>query len=192
MEPVTRDSPLQPLQAQIRELFGRTVYSHKTHEKCADICLDRLGRIKLTQIILSALTTGGIITVLLGDPSTSKIAAIISALLSTLLLALNAYTKDVDPGSMSQRHKEAAAALWGVRESYLSLLTDMHSGVTSPDDARTLRDDLQTKLAAIYESAPRTTSKGYKLASAALKVREDLTFSDQEIDQFLPGPLRSK
>ena len=25
------------LEAQVREVFGRVVYSHKTHEKCADL-----------------------------------------------------------------------------------------------------------------------------------------------------------
>lgn len=30
------------LEGQLRESFGRVVYSHKTHEKCADILLERL------------------------------------------------------------------------------------------------------------------------------------------------------
>ena len=44
------------LEGQLRECFGRVVYSHKTHEKCADMLLSRLARIKLWQIILSAIT----------------------------------------------------------------------------------------------------------------------------------------
>ena len=35
---------LSILEGQLRECYGRTVYSHKTHEKCADILLARLAR----------------------------------------------------------------------------------------------------------------------------------------------------
>ena len=49
------------LEGQLRECFGRVVYSHETHEKCADILLSRLSQIKLWQIILSAVTTGSFI-----------------------------------------------------------------------------------------------------------------------------------
>ena len=54
------DSQYQTLESQVREIYGRVIYTHKTQEKCADIALARLQTIKLTQIILSALTTTGI------------------------------------------------------------------------------------------------------------------------------------
>lgn len=193
MGQITPPSPLEslpPLESQIRECFGRVVYSHKTHEKCGDIALSRLGHIKLWQLILSAVTTGGLIAVIFGDASQSKIAAGITALVSTVLLALNAYTKDVDPGQIAQKHKAAADQLWAIREAYLSLLTDIRSGDISIEAVRARRDQLQADLAAAYSAAPRTSSAGYSRASKALKVSEDLTFSDAEIDQFLPISLR--
>jgi hypothetical protein len=57
----TEDTPdsRRILEGQLRECYGRVVYSHKTHEKCADILLSRLAKIKLWQIILSATTTAG-------------------------------------------------------------------------------------------------------------------------------------
>ena len=48
----------------MRDCYGRVVYSHKTHEKCADILLSRLSTIKLWQIILSSITTAGFIAAL--------------------------------------------------------------------------------------------------------------------------------
>src|ERR1051325_7226899 len=54
------------LEGQLRECYGRVVYSHKTHEKCADILLQRLATIKMWQIVLSAMTTGGFIATVLG------------------------------------------------------------------------------------------------------------------------------
>ena len=185
-----RASNLRPLEAQVRECFGRVVYSHKAHEKAADHCLDRLKTIKLWQILLSAVTTGGLIVAVFGDSSTSRVAAIVSAFISTALLALNTYTKDVDPGTTAERHKETAARLWLIRESYLSLITDIHAGWLPPDEIRSRRDSLQEALGAIYAGAPRTTSGSYTDASLALKEREELTFSDEEIDKFLPDLLR--
>ncbi|WP_375143992.1 hypothetical protein [Bradyrhizobium sp. Ash2021] len=44
----------------------------------------------------------------------------------------------------------------------------------------------------IYRSAPHTDGKAYGQAQDALQNREDLTFTDSEIDAFLPGPLKRK
>jgi len=89
----TDDSPDSRaiLEGQLRECFGRVVYSHKTHEKCADILLSRLARIKLWQIILSAITTGGFVAAVFGAGNVGAAAGII---VSTALLVRNAYTKD--------------------------------------------------------------------------------------------------
>jgi hypothetical protein len=52
------------------------------------------------------------------------------------------------------------------------------------------RDRLQKDLSAIYSKAPRTNAEAYKAAQKALKISEDLTFSAEEIDAFLPDPLK--
>ena len=186
------DADKTALEAQIRECFGRVVYATKTHEKYADLCMQWLGRVKLAQIVLSALTTGGLVTVLIGEQNTSHIAAIVSAVFSTILLVLNAYIKDVDPGQQAEQHKQTAAELWDVRESYLSILSDLQSPGIDIGLIRSKRDELQSKLAGIYSSAPRTTRKAYKHASQGLKMREEMTFSDEEIDKFLPDALRKQ
>ncbi|HEX03959.1 MAG TPA: hypothetical protein ENH10_02235, partial [Bacteroidetes bacterium] len=64
----TNDTPdsRSIFEGQLRECYGRVVYSHKAHEKCADILLRRLSTIKLWQIILSAITTGGFIAAVCG------------------------------------------------------------------------------------------------------------------------------
>lgn len=173
------------LEAQIRECFGRVVYSHKCQEKCADIALRINSNIKLLQIILSAITTAGLFVVVFGE---SKIAAIFATIVSTILLALNAYTKNFDLAGIAEKHKEAASELWNIRESYLSLLTDFLG--LSVEDITKKRDELQQALANIYKGAPRTNSKAYQEARKALKVNEELTFSDAEIDAFLPKALR--
>ena len=180
------------LKSQLRECFGRLVYATKTHEKDADLCMQWLGRVKLAQIVLSALTTGGLVTVLVGEHDTSQIAAIVSAVISTALLVLNAYVKDIDPGHQAEQHKKTATELWNIRESYLSILADLQAIEIDMDLVRKKRDELQTELVGIYSSAPRTTPKAYKYASRGLKMREEMTFSDEEIDKFLPEALRKE
>jgi hypothetical protein len=93
MAPASLADETEVLEAQIRECFGRVVYSHKTHEKDADRCLTRLALIKRWQIILSAITTGGLLAVLFGPSDGAPVAAAFAALVSTSLLAKNAYTK---------------------------------------------------------------------------------------------------
>lgn len=175
------------LEAQIRECFGRVVWTHKTQEKCADILLTKNKYYKTVQIILSALTTTGLIVVIFGD---CKIVEIFSAIISSVLLIINTYLKSHDLGGLSQKHSDAASDLWNIRESYFSLLTDLKTGVDSLDEIKQRRDDLQLKLSSIYKSCPRTNPKAYKKASKALNLNEEMTFSDDEINNFLPVELR--
>lgn len=189
MEPNSHPDPRELLIAQLRECFGRVVYSHKTHEKCADTLLTRLGRLKAAQIILSVLVSGSLMADLVKE---SAVLPIIPALLATLLMGINLYFKNYNFGQLAQAHKEAADRLWAVRESYLSLLTDLTGQSSTVEEGMLRRDRLQKDTATVYASAPRTNSAAYKDAQVALKVREDLTFSDEEIDAFLPGMLKKK
>lgn len=175
------------LEGQLRECYGRVVYSHKTHEKCADILLSRLARIKVWQIILSAITTAGFVSFFFG---TGEVGAAIGIVVSVCLLVLNSYTKNYDLGELAQKHKQAANDLWLVREKYLSLLTDLAMKEKPIELLQTHRDDLLTQLHAVYSGSPSTTFKAYKKAQEALQTQEDMTFSDAEIDAFLPGELR--
>jgi hypothetical protein len=81
--------------------------------------------LKILQIILSALTTTGILISVFGHNS---IVGIISAIFAAILFGLNAYTKDYDLGEISQKHSNAASEIWNTREKYLSLLADMRTG----------------------------------------------------------------
>ena len=191
MEPhsQTNDSPesKRVLEGQLRESFGRVVYTHKTHEKCADILLDRLSTIKLWQIILSAITTGGFISAFFGA---GNIGAAIGVMVSTSLLVLNAYTKNYDLGELAQKHKQAANDIWLIREKYLSLITDLAMGEKPTETLQQERDALVDELHSVYSGAPSTTFQAYRKAQQALKQNEDMTFSDQEIDAFLPKELK--
>jgi hypothetical protein len=175
------------LEAQIRECFGRVIYTHKTHSKMADRAASRLKALKISQIVLSSLTASGTISVIFTDRFTLKL---LTALLSLGTVGLTAYMKGFDPGAVAQRHRDTAADIWPIRESYLSLLTDIVGGEESLTSIRERRDALQASLAAIYKGAPHTDGKAYGDAQIALQKNEEYTFSDAEIDRFLPQSLR--
>jgi len=175
------------LEGQLRECFGRVVYSHKTHEKCADILLARHSLIKLFQIGLSAATTAGFVSTFFGwDTWGVRIGVVVS----TVLLALTAYTKDYDLGELAQKHKRAAIDIWVLRERYLSLLTDLAADARPIDELRKERDELVTALHTVYAGSPSTTHAAYRKAQEALQRNQDMTFSEAEIDAFLPGELK--
>ena len=54
---------------------------------------------------------------------------------------------------------------------------------------RSKRDALLDELHAVYVGAPSTNFEAYSRAQEALKKLEDMTFSDEEIDAFLPKEL---
>ncbi|KDN25757.1 hypothetical protein MBO_01135 [Moraxella bovoculi 237] len=179
------------LEGQLREFYGRVVYTHKTQEKCADILLKWNSRIKWGQIILSALLSGGLISLFLdGFVNYKKGIEFFSVLISTALLVLNSYTKDYDLGAIAQKHRQAATEIWLVREKYLSLLTALHMKVLPIDEICNQRDKLMMDLHSVYTGAPSTNFKAYKEAQKALQEMEDMTFSDDEIDKFLPKELK--
>ena len=176
--------------ATVRESFGRVVYSNKTHEKCADILQERQRRIRLAQIGLSALTTAGYVSAILG--ANNRLASVLGLSLSTILLAINSYLKDYDLGQIAQKHRQAGGDLWLIREHYQSLIADIMMGAAPIEELLERRDDLIERLHEVYKGAPSTMPKAYRAAQNALQNLEDMTFSDAEIDAFLPKELKKK
>lgn len=175
-------------ESQIRELYGRCAYSHKAHMKMADRLGARLWLGKWANIIISALITGGAVGVLFGKEN--PFFAYGTAAISFFSLILNAYLKDLDPGALAQKHRESGSGIWDIREGYLSLLTDTLDPKVGIGELRSRRDELTNRLQKVYQAAPQTTGKAYSQAQDALKNKEDLTFSENELDLLLPPTLR--
>jgi hypothetical protein len=174
------------LENQLREMYGRVAYTHKTHEKMADRCIARYKLIKRIEIGLSALSTSSVVLAIFGD---TKTATIIGACLSAILLGLLLYFKEASLGEQAQKHSVAASKLWGIRERLLSVLVDLRK-TGNANAAAELRDATNAELEQIYKGAPRTDAKAYRDAQNALKHDEELYFSDSELDHLLPKSLR--
>lgn len=181
-------SPTTALEGQLREMYGRAAYTHKTHQKMADGYIARYKNIKLVEIVLSAATTTSLLVALFDK---SEAATAIGAILSAILAGCALYFKEASLGEQAQLHTEVGAKLWGVREALLSLLVDLQDG-RLVEEVRQERDRLNAALKDIYKAAPRTNAKSYAAAQNALKNAEELFFSDEELNKMLPKQLRSK
>ncbi|PWE14928.1 hypothetical protein DF183_09605 [Alcaligenes faecalis] len=181
-------TPNMALDGQLREMYGRAAYTHKTHQKMADNYVTRYKRIKVAEIVLSAATASSLLIAIFGD---ERIGTIIGAILSAILLGFTLYFREASLGEQAQLHTEVGAKLWGVREALLSLLVDLQEG-RPIDRVRDERDRLNAELEDIYKAAPRTNAKAYAAAQKALKDAEELFFSDEELDKMLPKQLRTK
>ncbi|QNK88345.1 SLATT domain-containing protein [Sporosarcina sp. resist] len=173
------------LESQIREAYGRVVYTFTCQNKIVQRLLSKSNTIKVWQIVLSALTTGSFLAIIL---SNEIFVSVVGAVISIALLILNAYTKNFDLVETAQSHQQAADALWKIREEYVSLLIDFD--LLEASEVMEQRDDLQNRTAEIYAQSPRTDSKSYKEAQKALKTEEEQTFSEKEIDVMLPNSIR--
>lgn len=178
------------MEAQIRESFLRVVYTHKAHMKCADDIVKWFRWRRIAQTFLSALATTGFANVLLGNPLKSHDSALWSGGCALALTFLNVYMQGNNAMQEAQKHIEIAGKLWAVRESYMSLINDLVSRTVSFEQAKEQRAMLQTKLEEIYKDPIQTTPASYKAAQKGLKVYEELTSSDNEIDSLLPEALR--
>lgn len=170
----------------IREAFGRVVYTHKTHEKECELLEGKVACIKWANVILNTLTFGGIVSIIITNQLWLKC---ITGAISTLTLAFIIYQLSFNPDELAARHRQIAKELWFIREKYINVITDVMSKVLSNEQIRHRRDELMGEVGNIYKFAPQTSTKAYKLAQEALKVKDDMTFSTAEINKFLPKEL---
>lgn len=180
----------QRLLAQVRESFGRVVYSHKTHEKQADISFSKYRWQQGTLIALTAASSGTFLTLVFGLFSNSTWTSLATSFCALLVSWMSLGAKTFKFDETSAAHRDIASKLWDVRESYISLIADMMSGEISDADARKRRDELQTLARDVYSTAPRASGRAFARAQDGLKNNEEMTFTTREIDLFLPEALR--
>jgi len=106
----------------IRESFGRVVYTHKTHEKAAEIENNKATIVKWINIVLTALTSTSVLSDLI---SNRDIFGYTSSILAMLTLAFVIFQLSFNPEENAEKHRQVAKELWFIRERYVCLLTDI-------------------------------------------------------------------
>jgi hypothetical protein len=144
--------------------------------------------LKRAELLFVVLTAGGMLAVLITDRRQYEI---ITAVLAALSLLVTLYQFRFNPEEVGRAHRSCAKRLWRIREEYCLLIGDLISGAVGVPEIRVARDQLLDKLSSVYESAPESDAIAYRAAQKALKIDEELSFSEREIDELLPLPLRS-
>lgn len=173
------------LLAQLRDDYGKATYTYTCFIKYAEQLKNRETTIDVVQIILSSITTVGLVSILSVDHCCLKL---ISAFFSAASLALTLYSNRFRLSDDIRLFTQGSDELWKIRAEYISLLTDMEQL-----DNKTIahkRDELLERTDAVYRKYPKTNSKIYKKAQDALKKKEEQFFSDQELDMMFPKHLR--
>ncbi len=175
--------------SQLRESYRRVVFAHKAHEKASELLHFRLRIIENTQVLLSALSIAGIITIFLGG---NQLMLLLPALCCSVLFCLQVFFKKHDLGSIAEKHTEISHDLWEIQETYLSLLTDIDDGKLSREQIEMERDRLYHDFAAHLKCGIKLPEKACRKAKRSLQERDNLSPSDISGDSLLPLYLQKK
>jgi hypothetical protein len=183
---MTEETKIQYILAMARELYGRAVYSHKTHEKERQLWNKKACTMHRINIVLVSLTT---LFAVLSVAIPSSWWTGITALLATSTTAFVLWQSSFDPIGKENHHRIAAKELLWVREQLLLLIVRCRLESEPCNHLQSSLEIITREITAVYKFAPDTSPNAYAEASAALKGGE-FTFSDDEIDAFLPVNLR--
>ena len=175
------------IEGTVRETYASVVWSHKIQEKQADIYTKQFKLMETAKIISASLTSVGIVSLIFTDQIWIKI---VSALISFVTIFVNAFFKSFDLQAMINNHKTAANKLLVERNKLKYLLLKIRLRENSTTELSEEFKLLLDAIGQVYKEAPNTTEKAVKLAQKALNVDQDNTFSEKEIDSFLPNTLR--
>ena len=141
------DNKLYALESQIRECYGRVVYTHTTHEKHIQRLLWNDKYTKIIQIIVSALISAGVIsTILKSSPFWVEVS---TAVLSCIQLIANSLLKNFSYAEQAAIHSSIAVDLLKVRKDYLSLLVDIKIMDIPTEEFIKRRESIQSELVGI-------------------------------------------
>jgi conflict system pore-forming effector with SLATT domain len=183
---MTQENGREYILATARELYGRAIYSHKTHEKEREIWSGRACAMNVLNIILISFTTLFAIISATFRPSWSLL---VTAILASATTAFVLWQSSFDPVGKESQHRTAAKELLWIREQLLLLIERCHTATEQVSHLQASLESITRELTGLYKFAPNTSPTAYAKAGAALKNGE-FTFSDAEIDAFLPGKLR--
>ena len=181
------------LEDAVRDMLARAIWSHKVQEKQSDIYLRRYNWLMITSIICSAITTGGILTIIFKENIWFKDCVwlkLLSAVIPSITLVISTYLKNYDLTNLIKIHKEAANKLLIVRNEITCLITSIKLKSKSVIELEIEYKSLMSNANEIYKDAPQTTDKALNKAKKALKISKDNSFTDEEIDSYLPYNLR--
>jgi hypothetical protein len=130
--------------------FSEIIQRHTNHSKKSQ------SRARWSRLLRGgeALLVGGATIAAMGAAfGQGQTLAIVAAWMAGVALLILLVSLAFDFDASARAHAACSTRLWGLRERYRSLLSDLQDGVLSVADARLRRDQLIEELRAIYDTA---------------------------------------
>lgn len=176
---------IEPILATARDLFGRVVYTHETHERERIIWSKK---VCTTNRVNNILASGTTVLAVIAAALPSTIVLILTAIAAGATTGFGLWQSSSDAAGKESQHRIAAKELLWCRQQLAMLIADCQI----PLSVETLRRNLEIvnrELHAIYKFAPSTSPEAYKEAEAQIKGGH-FSLSDDEVDALLPEALR--
>ena len=173
------------LWSQLTELYVEVVFTRERHRQAQYVITRKQSIISLVQIIITALTSAGCLSVVITN---STVMAIISTALAMALFGLNLYMRGAKLEELAAHQKSTADSLLALSQEYISLLTDFDN--LKIQDIIERRDDLQQRVDHINEMAPPLPERATKRAKDILHIESMELLSAQDYERLLPVGLK--
>lgn len=157
---------IQLFTEQIEICFKNVEWTHKIHEKSADIFSAICNWKSWIELICSFIVGWDVLSQMRSE---SPVISVLLVICSAVLAFSSTVSKAFNFENRRDQHISTANSLWEVRESYRSFKTDLATGLYSVDTYMTKRDQLQKITSEIYKKAPRTFNKAYNRADKDFK-----------------------
>ena len=179
----------------IRQSFASTVFTHKVQEVAVEKQEKNVLTIKVVNIVLVSIVL--VLLIIQASNPENLLFAYIGAgiTVAEVIFLIIQLTFSFEQSVVM--HKNSALKYMGLRDAYRSLIVDVMGDSISYEQITSRRDLLQREYQIISDLAPQTGPYEYAEAQKRLNKRgtvqgEEFTWSDEEIDWFLPENLRLK
>lgn len=179
--------------AIVRQTFANTVFTHQVQEIAATHKRRKVFRVKIVNISLVSL-----VLILLAFQTQNPQEPIFSYLgagitVAEIVFLIIQLTFDFEQQSLL--HKNSALKYMALRDRYRLLITDIMNAQIPKKELLARRDSLQQEYQSVSDLAPPTGNSEFEVAQVKLNAKgkvegEQFTWTDAEIDRFLPEELR--
>lgn len=185
------------LLANIRYYFAQSVFMNNIHYKA----YNRLSKAKQRNRNIVIGVSGATIVLLILQivclendlRNLLNVLAFVGLLITGTSLIFNLISKE-DISLIMSNHKNVAEQYKCLRDEYMCFIEEVMSNAYPEDELRSKRNVLQRRYSTLGEFAPETTYEDYQATQKGLglgeNAGEEFTWSDEEIDKFLPVQLR--
>ncbi len=177
--------------AIVRQQFAQCVFNHKVQEKAVERMEEAVVKIKWTNVVI----LGFILVFLVLQLKFQNISIFgsISVAIVVFEILFLYVQKEFSFERKSNEHKKVALKYLELRDKYKNFIVDIMNDL-SDEKSVTKRDLFQEQYQIISDLAPQTEYSDYTKAQVALfgegNAGEEFTWSDDEINLFLPEDLK--